>query len=96
MGKQQPNTTMNSQHTNPTAIAGKAHTDREWKIPDFQSLCERQNRTHGTMDAIIAIISLMENNKTICCLIKMALEEFSTQHGPFNFYSNSMPSCVSQ
>ena len=25
-----------------------------------------------------------------------ALEEISTQNGPFNFYSNSMSSCVSQ
>ena len=25
-----------------------------------------------------------------------ALEEMSTQNGPFNFYSNSMSSCVSQ
>ena len=27
---------------------------------------------------------------------KVALEEISTQNGPFNFYSNSMSSCVSQ
>ena len=25
-----------------------------------------------------------------------ALEEISTENGPFNFYSNSMESCVSQ
>ena len=51
---------MNPHHTNPTAITGKAHTDREWKIPDFQSLHERQNATHRTMDAITATISTME------------------------------------
>ena len=28
--------------------------------------------------------------------IKLALEEISTQNGPFNFYSNSMSSRVSQ
>ena len=51
---------MNPQHTNPTAIAGKAHTDWEWKILDFQSLRERQNATHRTMDAITTTISMME------------------------------------
>ena len=51
---------MNPQHTNPTAIARKAHTDREWKIPYFQSLRERQNTTPRTMDAITATISMME------------------------------------
>ena len=60
MGKQLPNITMNPQHTNPTTIAGKAHIDWEWKIPDFQSLHERQKETHRTMDAITAIISTME------------------------------------
>ena len=60
MGKQHPNTTMNPQHTNPTAIARKAHTNQEWKIPNFQSLRERQNATHRTMDAITATISTME------------------------------------
>ena len=60
VGKQYPNTNMNSQHINPTIIAGKAHTDREWKILDFQTLRERQNATHGTMYAIIATISMME------------------------------------
>ena len=30
------------------------------------------------------------------CLVLEALEEISTQNGPFNFDSNSMSSCVSQ
>ena len=35
------------------------------------------------------------------CMVKVfeeafALEEISTQNGPFNFYSNSMSPCVSQ
>ena len=49
----------NPHHTNLTAVAGKTYTDREWKIPDFQTLRERQNATHRTMDANTDTISMM-------------------------------------
>ena len=32
----------------------------------------------------------------LCFMCLLSLEEISTQNGPFNFYSNSMSSCVSQ
>ena len=51
--------TLSPQHINLTAVAGKTYTNREWKIPDFQIMRERQNATHRTMDAITYTISMM-------------------------------------
>ena len=58
-----PRSTLSPQHTNLIAVVGKTCTYWEWKIPDFQTLHERQNATHRTMDAITNTISMMEITK---------------------------------
>ena len=42
------------------------------------------------------LVSLMTVTQKMIAETDVSLEEISTQNGPFNFYSNSMSSCVSQ
>ena len=63
--------------------------------PDLLQLVE-ETRVNGILhlplnSTFLALIPKKDNPESL-----EALEEISTQNGPFNFYSNSMSSCVSQ
>ena len=53
----------------------------------WDSIKDKHNQKKDDQDA---------SKSSDSCIVAHSLEEISTQNGPFNFYSNSMSSCVSQ
>ena len=77
---------------------GSSRNDKWDKLE--QDVFDRTHKSSNGGATWVEIGNLLENFKTemmnsISSKID-ALEEISTQNGPFNFYSNSMSSCVSQ
>ena len=52
-------------------------------------------KTYSNLD-VIEVVDGGGSYPSLLWIVWATLEEISTQNGPFNFYSNSMSSCVSQ